>query len=97
MTKNDLIKKVQEQLRVYSQKDIAFAVNIMFDSMSDSMKKDERIEIRGFGNFTIRERKPRVGRNPKSGAEVNLKERKVPFFKTGKDLRITVNNSKNAE
>jgi integration host factor beta subunit len=97
MTKNDLIKKVQEQLRVYSQKDIAFAVNIMFDSMSDSMKKDERIEIRGFGNFTIRERKPRVGRNPKSGAEVNLKERKVPFFKTGKDLRITVNNNKNAE
>ncbi len=90
MTKNDLIKKVQDNFKTYSHKDITYAVNAIFDSMIGAMKRGERIEIRGFGNFTIRERKPRLGRNPKSGAEVKLGERKVPFFKTGKELREMV-------
>ena len=94
MTRNDLIKKLQEILKVYPQKDIAYAVKIMFDSMVEALKREERIEIRGFGNFTIRERKSRTGRNPKSGAEVKLGKRKVPFFKTGKELRLMVNNKK---
>ena len=92
MTKSDLINKVQEKFKIYSNKDIAYAVNIIFDSMAEAMKKGERTEIRGFGNFTIRERKPRLARNPKSGSQVKLGERKTPFFKTGKDLRIKVNN-----
>ena len=91
MTKNDLIKEVQENLKAYSYKDVTYAVNIIFDSMIKAIKHGERIEIRGFGNFTIRERKPRLGRNPKSGAEVKLEKRKVPFFKTGKELREMVN------
>jgi nucleoid DNA-binding protein len=70
MTKNDLIKEVQENLKTYSYKDITYAVNIIFDAMIKAIKHGERIEIRGFGNFTVRERKPRLGRNPKSGAEV---------------------------
>jgi integration host factor beta subunit len=94
MTKNDLIKKLQEMLKSYSPKDLAYAVNIIFDSMIKAIKREERIEIRGFGNFTIRERKPRLGRNPKSGAEVKLAKRKVPFFKTGKELREMVNKNK---
>ena len=94
MTKNELIKKTQEKFRTYSQKDIALAVETILDSLVGSMKKNERVEIRGFGTFTIRERKPRVGRNPKSGAEVSLGERRVPFFKTGRDLRLKVDNKK---
>lgn len=94
MTKNDLIKKLQEMLKSYSHKDLAYAVNIIFDSMLKAIRREERIEIRGFGNFTIRERKPRLGRNPKSGAEVKLAKRKVPFFKTGKELREMVNKKK---
>lgn len=94
MTKNDLIKKLQEELKTYSLKDVTYVVNIIFDSMIDAIKRGERIELRGFGSFEVRERKPRMGRNPKSGAQVKLNERKVPFFKTGKELRLMVNNKK---
>ncbi|MBN1470760.1 MAG: integration host factor subunit beta [Syntrophaceae bacterium] len=94
MTKNDLIKKLQEELKTYSFKDVTYVVNIIFDSMIDAIKRGERIELRGFGSFEVRERKPRMGRNPKSGAQVQLNERKVPFFKTGKELRLMVNNKK---
>ena len=92
MTKKDLIIKLQEALKVYSHKDAALAVNIIFDSMVDALKRGERIEVRGFGNMTVRERKSRIGRNPKSGAEVKLEKRKTPFFKTGKELRLKVDN-----
>jgi integration host factor beta subunit len=91
MTKKDLINKVQETLAVYSHKDVAYSINIIFESMADALKRGDRIEIRGFGNLTIRERKSRLGRNPKSGAGVKLARRKVPFFKTGKELREMVN------
>ena len=94
MTKNDLIKKLQEELKSYSLQDVTYAVNIIFDSMIDAIKRGERIELRGFGSFVVRERKPRMGRNPKSGAQVKLEERKVPFFKTGKELRLMVDNKK---
>ncbi|PKN53448.1 MAG: integration host factor subunit beta [Deltaproteobacteria bacterium HGW-Deltaproteobacteria-13] len=94
MTKNDLIKRLQEELKTYSLKDVNYAVEIIFDSMTDAIKRGERIELRGFGSFVVRERKPRMGRNPKSGAEVKLQERKVPFFKTGKELRLMVDNKK---
>lgn len=94
MTKSDLIKKLQEELKTYSLKDVNYAVEIIFDSMTDAIKRGERIELRGFGSFVVRERKPRMGRNPKSGAEVKLQERKVPFFKTGKELRLMVDNKK---
>lgn len=94
MTKNDLIKKLQEELKSYSLQDVTYVVNIIFASMIDAIKRGERIELRGFGSFEIRERKARMGRNPKSGAEVKLGKRKVPFFKTGKELRIMVNNNK---
>lgn len=92
MTKSDLVNKVQEKFAIYTNKDIACAVNAVFASMTEAMKNGERAEIRGFGIFTIRKRKARLGRNPKSGSEVKLEERKTPFFKTGKDLRVKVNN-----
>ncbi|HPC86666.1 MAG TPA: HU family DNA-binding protein [Smithellaceae bacterium] len=92
MTKNELIKKVRLRCKTYSHKDIALAVQAILDAMVTALKQSDRIEIRGFGTFTIRERKSRVARNPKSGARVALKDRKVPFFKTGKDLRWKVKN-----
>jgi integration host factor subunit beta len=94
MTKNELIKRIQTKFKIYSQKDIGLAVQTILDSMVSALKKNERIEIRGFGTLTMRERKPRVGRNPKSGAEVSLGNRRVPFFKTGKDLRLKVDNKR---
>ncbi len=94
MTKSDLIKSLQEKFKTYTYRDMYQAVNIIFDSMVEALRKGERIEVRGFGNFTIRERKPRLGRNPKSGAQVELSERRVPFFKTGKELKLMVDNKK---
>jgi len=85
---------LQEELKTYSLKDVTYVVNIIFDSMIDAIKRGERIELRGFGSFEVRERKPRMGRNPKTGTQVKLTERKVPFFKTGKELRIMVDNKK---
>ena len=90
MTKNELIKKIAEKYKTYSRNDIALVVHTILDSMTEAMKNNERIEIRGFGTFAIRERKSRIGRNPKSGENVALYDRKVPFFKTGKELRIKV-------
>jgi len=90
MTKNELITKITEKCKSYSRDDIALVVQTIFNSMADALKKSERIEIRGFGSFTIRERKPRVSRNPKSGESVLLGDRKALFFKTGKELRLKV-------
>jgi integration host factor subunit beta len=92
MTKNELIKKTQVKFKTYSQKDVALAVQTILDAMVGALKRNERIEIRGFGTLTLRTRKPRMGRNPKSGAEVSLGDRRVPFFKTGKDLRLKVDH-----
>ena len=94
MTKNELIKRTQVKFKIYLQKDIALAVQTILDSMVGALRKNERIEIRGFGIFTMRERKSRVGRNPKSGAEVSLRDRRVPFFKTGKELRLKVDDKR---
>lgn len=90
MTKRDLILKLQEVLKVYAYKDITYIVNIIFDSMVDALRRGERIEIRGFGSIIVRERRARLGRNPKSGDEVKLEKRKTPFFKAGKELRLKV-------
>lgn len=93
MNKSDLIDNVATRLNSLSHRDVEIIVNQVFDSMVGSLSKGERIEIRGFGSFEIRTRKPRVGRNPKTGSTVNVGERRVPFFKVGKELRERVNNA----
>jgi len=90
MTKRDLIARMQDLLKEYPRKDVAHAVEIIFDSMVEAMKKDDRIEIRGFGNFTVRTRDPRRGRNPMTGASVDVPPRGFPFFKVGKELKERV-------
>jgi len=91
MTKRDLVRKVQEEISDYPPRDIAYAVYLIFESLSGALKRNERIEIRGFGNFTVRNRKQILGRNPKTSDLISLPARKVPFFKVGKELNEMIN------
>ena len=93
MTKSELVEKIVEANGILSRKESELVVNIVFDSMSEALKKGEKVEIRGFGSFTVRERDAREARNPKSGEVVDIPAKKTPFFKTGKELRERVNNS----
>src|SRR5690606_15444716 len=76
-----------------STKDVELAIKALIDYMADAMVEGERIEIRGFGSFSLHFRAPRVGRNPKTGASVELQGKYVPHFKCGKDLRERVNRA----
>jgi integration host factor beta subunit len=90
MTKSELVDKVSEANAALTRKDSEAIVNIIFDSMGDALRCGEKVEIRGFGSFTVRERSAREARNPKSGEVVNIPAKRVPFFKTGKELRERV-------
>ena len=91
MTKSELVEKLVEVNAVLSRKESEVVVNLIFDSMCEALKKGDKVEIRGFGSFTIREREAREARNPKSGDMVKIPEKRTPFFKTGKELRERVN------
>jgi integration host factor subunit beta len=93
MTKNDLIRKVQEAVKEYPLKDVSYAVRVIFDAMTQALLKGERIEIRGFGILTVRNRKPKTGRNPKTSGAIHVSARRIPVFKTGKELRNMINTS----
>ena len=93
MTKSELIDKIAEQQPQLSVKDIELAVKAILERMSDVLASGQRIEVRGFGSFSLHYRAPRTGRNPKSGDPVRLQGKHVPHFKPGKDLRERVNNS----
>ena len=92
MTKSQLIDAIFQQKATLSRKTVESAVNAVFDEMVAAMKRGERIEIRGFGNFTVRQYKAYTGRNPKTGASVAVRAKQMPFFKVGKDLRERINN-----
>ena len=92
MNKSDLIEIVARKLPSLSSRDVEVIVNTIFDSMTHQLQQGGRIEIRGFGSFEVRMRRARVGRNPKTGASVEVDERRVPFFKVGKELRERVNH-----
>ncbi len=91
MTKSELVEKIVESNSVLTRKESELVVNLVFDAMSSALRKGEKVEIRGFGSFTIRERGPREARNPKSGEVVRIPAKRTPFFKTGKELRERVN------
>ncbi len=90
MTRKDLIDNLQEKLKDYSKKDLEYAIRIIFDSIKSAMAKGNRVEIRGFGNFTVRTRNSRMGRNPGTGESVYIVKKKVSFFKAGKELKKMV-------
>ena len=95
MTKSELIEKLAASQSQLTAKDMELAVKMILDHMSDALAPGERIEIRGFGSFSLHYRAPRVGRNPKSGESVSLPGKYVPHFKPGKELRERVNSSLN--
>jgi len=91
MTKSELIEKLSLSDMSLNKKEAEAVVNTIFDSIGDALVTGDRVEIRGFGSFTIRERDAREARNPKSGEIVRIPAKKTPFFKTGKELRARVN------
>ena len=90
MTKADLIEEVSTLAEV-TRKDGEVIVETIFDSIVNSLRAGDKIEIRGFGSFRTRQRKPRIGRNPKTGDRVEVPAKKIPFFKPSKELKDLVN------
>ncbi|QHN03389.1 integration host factor subunit beta [Granulicella sp. WH15] len=90
MTKADLVDKVTD-LGDLTRRDGEVIVETLFDSVIGALKTGDKIEIRGFGSFRTRQRNARVGRNPKTGARVDVPAKRVPFFKPSKELRDLVN------
>lgn len=91
MTKSELIEKIAAVQSQLSAKDVELAVKMMLDHMAEALAEGERIEIRGFGSFSLHYRAARLGRNPKTGEKVELLGKYVPHFKPGKELRERVN------
>ncbi len=91
MTKSELIDLISKRNAHMNMKDAEIVVNQIFDSMMDALVKGERIEIRGFGSFSVKNRPEREGRNPKTGAPVTIQAKRVPFFKIGKELHEKIN------
>ncbi len=94
MTKSELIEAIARKQRHLPAKDVELAVKHVLEIMSESLADGQRIEIRGFGSFSLHYRPPRMGRNPKTGEAVALAGKHVPHFKPGKDLRERVNNGR---
>ena len=92
MTKSDLIDRLARKQHQLAYKDVELAVKCLLEHMSQALASGERIEIRGFGSFSLHYRPPRMGRNPKTGEPVALAAKHVPHFKPGKELRDRVNN-----
>lgn len=93
MTKSELVEIIASKQTQLSVKDVELAVKTILDLMSSALASGQRIEIRGFGSFSLHHRAPRVGRNPKTGESVELEAKSVPHFKPGKELRDLVNDS----
>jgi integration host factor subunit beta len=93
MTKSELIEILADKLNHLAAKDVEQAIKEILEMMAHTLSKGERIEIRGFGSFSLHYRAPRVGRNPKTGESVELDGKYVPHFKPGKELRERVNLS----
>ena len=91
LTKSELIERIAARQTQLSGKDVELAVKTLIEEMADTLANGGRIEIRGFGSFSLHFRAPRVGRNPKTGASVELHGKYVPHFKPGKELRERVN------
>lgn len=91
LTKADLINMVADKAKITRVK-AETVVNTIFDSMVEALMKDDRIEIRGFGSFVNRQYEAYKGRNPRTGEVINVEEKKLPFFKVGKELKEDINN-----
>jgi integration host factor subunit beta len=94
MIKSELIEKLGEAHPHLFQRDVERVVNTVLEEITSALESGDRVELRGFGAFSVRNRPPRQGRNPRTGDRVEVKEKHVPFFKTGKELRERVDAGK---
>ena len=92
MIKSQLIQKIAIANPHLYQRDVERIVNVIFNEIIEALARGDRVELRGFGAFTVKRRAPRVGRNPRTGESVHVNEKHVPFFKTGKELRDRLND-----
>ena len=92
MNKSDLVKELAEHMSI-NPKIAEKVVNISLDSIVKALRKGQRVEIRGFGNFKMKDYKAYTGRNPKTGEHITVKPKRLPFFKAGKDMKDRVNTS----
>ncbi len=91
MIRSELIQKISDENPHLYQRDVERIVNTVFEEVTDAMSRGDRVELRGFGAFSVKKRDARVGRNPRTGETVQVEEKCVPFFKTGKLLRDRLN------
>lgn len=91
MTKSDLVRRLADANPHLLLRDVELIVATIFDEIAQSLAEGKRVELRGFGAFSVREREARTGRNPRTGDEVAVPKKAVPYFKTGKELRDRLN------
>ncbi|TYB95058.1 MAG: integration host factor subunit beta [Kosmotoga sp.] len=90
MTKSQLIEKIVDENPNLTKKEIEFIVNNVFSNIKDALGNGDKVEIRGFGSFKVRDKKAKIGRNPKTGEQVKVPPKKVPYFKPGKEIKETL-------
>lgn len=93
MVKSELIARLADLNPHLYQRDVERIVNTIFDEISTALARGDRVELRGFGTFSVKQRQSRTARNPRTGQAVFVEEKRIPFFKTGKDLRRRLNDS----
>jgi integration host factor subunit beta len=93
MTKSELIARLAELNPSLYHRDLEQLVNTVFETISEALERGDRVELRGFGAFSLRERKARIGRNPRTGESVKVASKTIPFFKMGKGMRERLNKS----
>ena len=91
MIKSELVLKIAEQNPHLYQRDVENIVNAILDTIADALARGDRVELRGFGAFSVKRREARRGRNPRTGAAVAVAEKAIPVFKTGKEMRLRLN------
>lgn len=91
MIKSELVQKLADQNPHLYHRDVEAIVNAILDEISDAMARGDRVELRGFGAFSVKHRPARTGRNPRTGDQVQVEEKSTPFFKTGKEMRERMN------
>jgi integration host factor subunit beta len=97
MIKSELIARLAEANPHLYQRDVERIVTTIFDEITQALCRGDRVELRGFGAFSVKQRPARVGRNPRTGETVHVAEKHVPFFKTGKELRERLNNRESVD
>ncbi len=97
MLRSELVMRLQNTYRHWRSAEVEHMVDVVLEEIAAALERGDRVEIRGFGAFSVRERHARVGRNPRTGEPVGVSAKRVPFFKAGKEMRARVNNGSDAD